>query len=426
MTAQDHCRSSAQNRAADYDVIVVGAGAAGMMAAIRAAQIGARVLLLEKGPRLGRKVRITGKGRCNVTNACAREEFIKRFFHNGDFLRDAFKAFSNRDLMHFFEQQGVALKVERQQRVFPQSGRAADVAAALETALAKNSVEVRTNIAVRDVLVDGRVRGVVLDGGEHIFASAVMIATGGLSYPETGSTGDGLLMARKSGHRITPTGPALTSLETRQKYVKEWEGLTLKNIRLIFVHGRKRQESGMGELLFTARGVSGPLVVSASGQAGEWLERGQAVRLEIDLKPALSADDLDARVLRDIDAAPRQRMKNFCRGLLPQRMIARFLKEAGVDTDLPANQLTAHQRRNVICKLKGLSFDIKSVAPLKTAMVTRGGISVRDVDPRTMQSRRVPGLYFAGEVLDVDGDTGGFNLQAAFSTGFLAGQSAVG
>lgn len=408
------------------NIIVIGGGAAGMMAAIRASQCGASVVLLEKNDRLGKKLYITGKGRCNVTNDCLLDDFLKRFRNNGKFLRNAFHVFFNQDVVKFFRSYGVPLKIERQQRVFPESDRASSIVKALEGALKQERVHVRLNCEVRELaLRQGEVIGVELNKGDILEADAVILATGGLSYPGTGSTGDGFKFSEKSGHHIEPLRPALVGLQISEDFPKFLEGLTLKNIKLTFTNGSKKVITGVGELLFTARGISGPLVVSHSGLVVDWLHGGKKVIVELDLKPGLSEKDLQTRFIRDFQISSRKILKNFLKNFLPQRMIEVFLKAGNVNPDKMVNQVTKEERVRLVGLLKKFHFTVVRAGSFATAMITQGGVSVKDIDPKTMQSRRVKDLFFAGEVIDVDADTGGFNLQAAFSTGYLAGQSSA-
>jgi len=407
-------------------IIVIGGGPAGIMAAIRAAQLGGQVLLLEKNDRLGKKLLLTGKGRCNLTNACGLDEFLKRVGRNGPFLRDAFKRFFNQALMNFFEERGVALKVERQERVFPKSDHAQSILHALEKTLAELKVEVRLRTPVDAVLLAGEAAGGVRTrDGQKIHGDAVVLATGGLSYPRTGSTGDGLKMARSSGHQVVEPRPALVGLKTVESFPGRLEGLTLKNIVLTFSEGRKKVRSEVGELLFTGKGISGPLVLSWSGTVGDWLADGKKVAVDIDLKPGLSEQDLDQRLLREFKAGARSLLKNILKNLLPMRLIEVFLEGCGLDPNQKANQISQEGRRRIIRLLKHFSVEAAACEPFDQAMVTRGGVSVKDINPKTMESRLVRNLFFAGELVDVDADTGGFNLQAAFSTGYLAGESAA-
>jgi len=407
-------------------IVVVGAGPAGMMAAIRAAGLNARVTLLEKNNSPAQKLLLSGKGRCNLTNACEPDAFYARFSKNGEFLRDAFKKLSNLDLMRFFEKRGLRLKVERQLRVFPETNRSASVAGALKKELEKSEVEVRYNAGVKDIVLrDGNIKGVLLFDNKIMPADKIILATGGVSYPFTGSTGEGLKLAGRLGHRITPLRPGLVPLETRQDYPRLLEGLTLKNIRLKFRDGKKEIISEVGELLFTKTGVSGPLVLSLSGAIVDWLAQSKIIRLEIDLKPALSREQLDARLLREFRLNAKKNIRNTLKSLLPLRMINLFISLSGIAPEKKASQVTAAERQKMLGLLKGLRLDITASRPIEEAMLTRGGVSLKDINPRTMESRLIKGLYFCGEMIDVDADTGGFNLQAAFSTGYLAGDSAA-
>ncbi len=397
-----------------------------MMAAIQAARSRADVTLIEKNAELGRKLLLSGKGRCNLTNACEMEAFLRRFSGNAQFLRDAFKIFFNKDLMRFFEKRGVRLKVERQLRVFPATDSSMSILAALKKELAFLKVKVIYKTCVRDVLIEnGRTRGVRLSGGREIRSDSVILATGGISYAFTGSTGDGIEFAARLKHRIVPFRPGLVPLTAAQPFVRELEGLTLKNIRLVFSRGGKKIVSEIGELLFTGNGVSGPLVLTLSGQIADWLAAadGSSVLLEIDLKPALTEDQLHERLLRDFRGAPKKTVKNIFRELLPARMIKVFLDILRIPQDKKANQVSHRERTEIVALLKRFSLDVNGTLPIEEAMVSRGGVSLRDIDPRTMGSRIIKGLFFAGEMIDVDADTGGFNLQAAFSTGYLAGKS---
>ncbi len=406
------------------DIIVIGGGPAGMMAAIRAGQMHAHVTLLEKNTSLGKKLLLSGKGRCNLTNACDLPAFLQRFPASGAFLRDAFKVFFNRDLMDFFESRGLKLKVERQDRVFPETDRADSILDVLLKELQHLHVDVRHGAVVKDIVVEhGSVKGVLCADGSAIAADRIILATGGMSYPFTGSTGAGFAIAGRLKHTIMPLRPGLVGLETQERH--GLEGLTLKNIRLAFGGEGKRIVSDMGELLFTHHGISGPLVLSLSGRIVDMLRQGKKVFAEIDLKPALSDEQLSARLVREFAGAPRTALKNVLKELLPSGMIDCFLKAVRIDGNITASHITKEQRQKIIEALKRFRFDITKNRPLDEAMVTQGGISLKEINPRTMESRLVKGLYFAGEVIDVDADTGGFNLQAAFSTGYLAGGSAA-
>ncbi|MCX5709244.1 MAG: NAD(P)/FAD-dependent oxidoreductase [Candidatus Omnitrophica bacterium] len=406
-------------------IIVVGAGPAGMMAAIRAAALGCSVIILEKKSIPGNKLLISGKGRCNLTNACDLDSFLKRFSKSGQFLRDAFKKFFNKELIDFFESRGLKLKVERQERVFPVTDRSSSILDALKDELRKNKVEIEVKSEVKEIQVkNGQVAGVVLVDGRTIFADKVILATGGVSYSFTGSDGGGLKIAKKLGHTVTDLVPGLVPLEVKQDYPRELEGLTLKNIRIIFSYGAKKIESEVGELVFTGFGISGPLVLTLSGTISEWLKAGKSVSAKIDLKPALTPEQVDNRLLREFAANPKKSIHNTLKELLPIRLIDCFLKILSIVPTKKTGEINQKERRGMALLLKGLSLDIIKTRPIEEAMVTRGGVSLKEINPRTMESRIIKGLYFAGEMIDVDADTGGFNLQAAFSTGYLAGESA--
>lgn len=407
-------------------VIVVGAGPAGLMAAIRASESGATVTLVEKKPSPGAKILLSGKGRCNLTNACDLDAFLKRFSGRGEFLRDAFKKFFNEDLMRFFEERGVPLKVERQERVFPVSDRSASIVEVLKNEVEKQNITTLHKAVVKDILVaNNQAQGVSLENGERLKADAVILATGGVSYAFTGSTGDGQRIAEKFGHSIVPLRPGLVPLDIKESYPKELEGLTLKNIRITFSSAKKEIVTEVGELMFTAKGISGPLVITESGRVNDLLAEQRRVHAIIDLKPGLTIEQLEARLLREFKANPRMSIRNILKELLPLRLIDTFIHILKIDSQKQASHVTLEDRRNIVKLLKAFTLEIKSTQPIEEAMVTRGGVSLKDINPRTMESRRVKGLYFAGEMIDIDADTGGFNLQAAFSTGYLAGESAA-
>ncbi|MDD3374528.1 MAG: NAD(P)/FAD-dependent oxidoreductase [Candidatus Omnitrophica bacterium] len=409
-------------------VIVIGAGPAGMMSAISASQFGANVILVEKNAVLGRKLLFTGKGRCNLTNRCSFDEFLERFSkNNGQFLRDAFKVLFNEELIEFFEKRGLQMKTERQQRVFPETDKSSSVVRVLSEELRKKNIKIRFSTIVKNIWINGKgcVAGVALSDGKKIESSKVILATGGASYQFTGSTGEGFKFAERLGHKIVPLRPGLVALETTQKEIKALSGVTLRNIRIYFVSGKKEIASSVGELLFTEFGVSGPIILSMSGIVVDWIQEGRKVFVEVDFKPALAFEQLDARFLKNFKDSPKKNIKNVLKDFLPQRLIDIFLEKSNILPDKRANQITPKEREKLILLFKRFPIEIKESLPMEEAMVTRGGISLKDINPRTMESKRVKGLYFAGEIIDVDGDTGGFNLQAAFSTGYLAGKSAA-
>jgi predicted Rossmann fold flavoprotein len=407
-----------------YRVIVIGGGAAGLMAAGQAAQCGAETLLLEKKSRPGLKLRITGKGRCNLTNEAPVPEFISHLA-NGRFLRQALARFSSADLVAFFHEQGVPTVTERGGRVFPESDRAQDIVDALVRWMGEQGATKRMRSPVTGLLVEeGRVVGVRVSSERIHDADAVVVATGGASYPDTGSTGDGYRMAAAAGHTIVPIRPALVPIETAGNVAPRLQGLSLRNVRLCVLIGGKARADAFGEMLFTHFGVSGPIVLSLSRQIVDALRSGERVVLSIDLKPALDEQKLDNRLLRDLDAYGKRQFQTLLAGLLPKKLIPICVEQTAILSTKTGAQITAQERKRLAHWLKGFRLEALGYRPFSEAIITAGGVDTREVDPRTMGSRRVSGLYFAGEVLDIDGDTGGYNLQAAFSTGWVAGRSA--
>lgn len=405
-------------------VIVIGGGASGMMTAITAAENGAEVILLEKNDRLGKKILITGKGRCNVTTDKDTDEIIRSFVHNGKFLYTALSSFSNQQVKYFFEEAGVPLKVERGERVFPVSDQSKDIVNALRRKMQEAGVDVWLNATVKEVLVeDGRVSGVQLVNGQKLLADHVIVATGGASYPGTGTTGDGYHFARKTGHTVVNLRPSLIPLECAEGYVKALQGLSLKNVNFTIETSQgKKLIQDFGEMLFTHFGISGPIVLSCSYKAVDyWQKNKEPLTGIIDFKPALSPEKLDARILRDIEEQKNKQLKNALHGLMPSKLIPVFIQKSGISPDKAMHQITREERQKMVELLKNFRFTITKARPIEEAIVTAGGVSVKEVSPKTMESKLVPGLYFTGEVLDIDGMTGGFNLQAAFSTGYLAG-----
>ncbi len=406
-------------------IIVVGAGPAGMMAAIRAGQLGQDVTLIERNPTLGRKLLLSGKGRCNLTNTTDIDSFFLRFSRSGQFLRDAFKHLFYPELMLFFQERGLKLKVERQMRVFPATDSSKSVLIVLEKELKACGVKLMRSCAVKELILEGRrAAGVVLEDNRKLAADRVILATGGVSYAFTGSTGDGIRLAGSCGHDLVKLRPGLVPLVIKEAFVRRLEGLTLKNITVKFSCVKKEVISAVGELLFTRKGISGPLVLSLSGQVLDWFEYEEPVFAEIDLKPALSAEQLDSRILRQIIAAPNKSLKNLLKDFLPQRLAEVFTSLVKIAPSKASNQVTQQERFAIIKLLKNLRLTVVGGEPIEEAMITRGGVSLKQINPRTMESRIISGLYFCGEMIDLDADTGGFNLQAAFSTGYLAGASA--
>ena len=407
-----------------YDVIVAGGGPAGLMAAIIAGQAGARVLLVEKMRDLGLKLKITGKGRCNLTNGAPLEKIIQQY-HNGKFLYGALTRFTNRDLQAFFQERGLALKTERGNRVFPASDEAGDVIRVLKKELKKYTVEVKYSSPVREIIiVDGNIRG-VKTADTVWYGRKVIIATGGASYPGTGSTGDGYELARQAGHHIVPIRPALVPLESDDSWVFKLQGLTLKNVMVSVYVNEKKTSCEFGEMLFTHFGLSGPVILTLSYDIIQLLEeKKNRVEISIDLKPALSAEQLDHRILRDFNIQLNKQIKNSLFELLPKKIIPIIIELANIPPEKPVNSVTKEERRRLIKLLKDLRIHITKPRPIAEAIVTAGGIDIKEINPRTMESKLVKGLYFAGEIIDYHGRTGGYNLQGAFSTGYLAGISA--
>ena len=408
-------------------IIVIGGGPGGMMAAIYAARAGAQVTLLEQNEKLGKKLYITGKGRCNVTNAAEREEFLQHVFRNPRFLYAAFAELDNTGLMRLIENEGVPLKTERGNRVFPVSDHSSDIILALKRAMEKADVEICLNTRVKSLQTEEtRISGVQLESGEVLSADAVILATGGMSYPSTGSTGDGYRFAEDAGHTIETPKPSLVPIETRESWPANLMGLTLKNVRLTAFATVKGKEkvlySEMGEMLFTHFGISGPLVLTLSCLMPE---NPEEVRLEIDLKPALDESTLDARLVRDFRELSRKQLAAAMDGLVPHNLGIQLLLLAHLPATLPINSVTAEQRKSLVKLLKAVPLTPKRLRGFDEAIITRGGVNVKEVNPKTMESKRIQGLYFAGELLDLDAATGGYNLQIAFSTGALAGQSAA-
>ncbi len=408
---------------ARYDAIVIGAGAAGLMAAGRAAQLGKNVLLLEKNDRPARKLMITGKGRCNVTNNCAEDAFITQVKTNGRFLYSAISAFPPRETIAFLEGRGLHLKTERGNRVFPVSDKAVDVVDSLVAFVKEEGVRLQKGTVKSLMVQDGAVRGATLDDGTRIESGAVVVATGGLSYPLTGSTGDGYRLARQAGHTVIDPTPSLVPIVAEEGWCKDLMGLSLKNVTLT-VHDKKKSKpvfQELGEMLFTHFGVSGPLVLSASSLMDA--HRLADYTLSIDLKPALSAEQLDKRLQRDFSINLNKDFINSLGDLLPKKLIPVIVYLCGIPPETKVNQLTREMRKALADTVKSLRITPKAFRPIEEAIITCGGVKVSEINPKTMQSKLCEGLYFAGEVIDVDAYTGGYNLQIAFCTGFLAGQN---
>ncbi len=403
-------------------VIVVGGGAAGMMASIAAAGAGDEVTLIEKNEKLGKKLFITGKGRCNVTNSSDIETVFSNINRNPKFMYSALYSYDNNAVMSFFEDNGCKLKVERGNRVFPVSDHSSDIIKTLEKVLKAENVKVLLNKKVRSLIIDNNVlMGVILTDDSKLTADKVILATGGLSYPATGSDGDGLRLARDSGHKITDTVPSLIPLTSDEEWVNDLQGLSLKNVTFSLISGKKTIFSELGEMLFTHFGVSGPLVLSASSFYQKEAEKNSDIYASIDLKPWLSEEQLDKRILRDFEENRNKSFKNSLDGLLPKRLTETVVKLSGIDPDTKVNLISREERKTLLNLLKNLSFKITGTRPIEEAIITRGGVSVKDINPSTMESKLIKNLYFAGEMIDIDAMTGGYNLQLAWSTGHLAG-----
>lgn len=404
-------------------VVVIGGGAAGCFAAYFAALNKNQVTLLEKNEKLGKKIYITGKGRCNLTNASDMDILFNNVMSNKKFLYSAFYAFDNMQVIDWFESFGMKTKTERGNRVFPESDHSSDVIAALQRALRKEKVNISFNTTVSDIITEnGKISGVKLKDNTIIKCDKVIVATGGLSYPSTGSTGDGYLFAKKCGHQVTDCSPSLVPFNVKEDWIKELQGLSLKNVKVSIYKDKKLLYQDFGEMLFTHFGVSGPLILSASASIKKSFVN-LPLRLGIDLKPALSAEELDKRILRDFEENKNRQFKNSLSKLLPAKIIPVIIRLTGINPDKSVNEITKEERNCLLGLLKNFPLTLNGLRDFKEAIITKGGVSVKEINPSTMESKLMPGLYFAGEVLDLDAMTGGYNLQIAWSTGHLAGSS---
>ena len=404
-------------------VFVIGGGAAGMLAAIFAARGGSEVHLFEKNEKLGKKIYITGKGRCNVTNACEAEDYFEAVLSNRKFLYSSFYGFTNQDVMDFFEDLGLPLKIERGNRVFPVSDHSSDVINALARELKHQKVHIHLNTEIKSVLeADGKFTGIRLKNGEEQHADKCIIATGGVSYPSTGSTGDGLHWAKNLGHKIKDLSPGLVPFETGESWVRELQGLSLRNIDVVIKDGKKKLYEDFGEMIFTHYGVSGPVMLSASSIVGKQLAK-RPLTLSINLKPALSEEQLDHRILRDFEENKNKQFKNSVGKLFPAKLIPVIIRLSGIDPEKQVNTISKEERRNFEHLIRNFEVTLTGLRGYNEAIITRGGVSTKEVDPGTMESRLVENVYFAGEMLDLDAVTGGYNLQIAWSTGCAAGRS---
>ncbi len=407
-----------------YDIAVVGAGAAGTMAAICASQARKDVVLIERNNSIGKKLLLTGKGRCNISNAASIDIFIEKFGKQGKFLRSAFSAFFNHDLIDFFKTRGIGLKTERQSRIFPITDKASSVIDVLKKSLLDNKVSILYNARLLDVKRKSDFFQLELAGKDKICAKRLILATGGTSYKATGSSGDGFRIAKKLGHAIIPLKPALVPLKTKEAWVKKLQGLSLKNVRIALKCDSKKIVSEVGELIFTHFGLSGPLILDLSGKVVSMLEKDKQIRLFIDLKPGLKPEQLQRRLLNEFKTTGSTKLKNILKSLLPQRLISVFIDLSNLDGEKKANQIGREERNTIANLLKGVPLTITGFLHIEEAMVTNGGVSTKQINPRTMESKIIPGLYFAGEIIDGCASSGGYNLQQAFSTGFLAGKEA--
>ena len=404
-------------------VVVVGGGAAGMMAAYQASENGHKVILVDKNEKLGKKIYITGKGRCNLTNAGELEVIFNNIMTNRKFLYSALYSFTNDDVINFFENNGMKTKIERGNRVFPVSDHSSDVISTVAKALRKNKVDIRLFTPVKDLIItNDKACGVLLENGEKIVCDSVIIATGGLSYPSTGSTGDGYRIAKDSGHTINKCEPSLVPMNIKEEWVKELQGLSLRNVNVRIINGKKKLYNELGEMLFTHFGVSGPLILSASAMINrKYFDEN--LKIIIDLKPALDVEQLNKRILRDFEEELNKQFKNSLNKLLPSKLVPVVINLSGIDPDKQVNTITKEERQKLAYLLKNLEISFNGFRGWNEAIITKGGISVKDINPSTMESKIVSNLYFCGEVLDLDALTGGYNLQIAWSTGYLAGDS---
>lgn len=407
-------------------VAIIGGGPAGMLAGIYAAQRGNEVHLFEKNEKLGKKLYITGKGRCNVTNACDTEELFPAMMSNGKFLYSAFYTYNNHDIIEFFENEGVPLKTERGNRVFPVSDHSSDIIRALERRLKQEGVQIHLHTEVKRILTEeGSASGVELSNGHVFHADDVIVATGGLSYPTTGSTGDGYRFAKETGHKVTELKPSLVPLKTKEDYIPKLQGLSLRNTGLTIKNGKKVLYKDFGEMMFTHFGVTGPMILSASAHIGKALEKQQELSAWLDLKPALKPEQLDARILREFEKAPNKQFKNVIGVLFPSSLTPVMMELGGISPEKMIHEISREERLRFGELIKNFPFTIVGMGEFKEAIITRGGVSVKEINPGTMESRIMKHLYFIGEVLDLDAVTGGYNLQIAWSTAYMAA-NAVG
>ncbi len=402
------------------DIVIIGGGAAGMMAAITAAMNGHNVKLFEKNEKLGKKIYITGKGRCNITNSSDIDVLFKNVITNEKFMYSAFYTLTNDALIEMFNNWGLETKNERGNRVFPLSDKSVDVIKCLEKQLKANSVDVHLNTNVNDIIVEeGRAKGIILSDGKNVLADKVIVATGGFSYKTTGSTGDGYNFAKKVGHKVTDILPALVPLNIKEDFYKDLQGLSLKNVEVTFYRDKKQVYKEFGEMLFTHFGVSGPLILSGSSFVTKYLANGETIKIILDLKPALTKEALDDRILRDFSSMLNKDFRNSLSELLPKKLIPVIIETCGISPFKKVNEITKNERKALVDSIKEFEMTAVSTRDFNEAIITQGGVSVKEINPGTMESKLIKDLYFCGEVIDVDALTGGYNLQVAWSTGYL-------
>jgi len=408
----------------EFDAIIIGAGPAGMMAAIRAAERNRNILLVERNNSPGKKLLISGKGRCNLTNSCDIEDFLEKFSQSRNFLRNSFAQFFNTDLISFFEDTQVKLKAEPDGRVFPKSNRSNDILEALKLKLKNKNIKVLLGERAREIIIkDKKIAGLLTHSGKRFLTTRIAITTGGLSYPETGSTGDGYKIIEQLGHQIVPLKPALVPILIKERFIKNWQGISLKDVQLTLSVGGKAIDKRSGDMIFTHFGISGPVVLDISAAVYDALKLKSDVTIAINFNPGLDHKKLDTRLLRKFSASSRKSIKNIFKNLLPQGIIERFLEYCSINPDKSASQVSVAERKKLIKGFFDLRLTVKAVMPAKDGIVTRGGVNTKEINPKTMESKLIKGLFFAGEVIDIDARTGGYNMQAAFSTGWVCGDN---
>ena len=407
-------------------IVIVGGGPAGMMAAIRASQLTGNVTLIEKNDILGKKLLLTGNGRCNFTNSNSLEKFLERYEKNGKFLKDAFKMFFNKNLINFFESRGLKTITENDKRVFPHTNKAVSVNELLEKELIKNKVKIFFNKQLKDIIVENnKVKAIILSDHSKINVNSLILATGGISFSSTGSNGEGIKIVEKLGHRIVSLRPGLIPLITNNKNLSFLEGLSLKDVCVNFETMNKKMKTSIGDLIFTKNGISGPIILSISGQIVDLMNNKIKISPTIDLVPDKNKKEIEREISNDTQKYPKKSISNVLKMKFPDRLIDYAMNILDIDPSCKANQLKALQRKKIVSFFKDMKLEITGYESYEKAMITRGGISLKEIDPKSMSSKKIDGLFFAGEMIDINGDTGGYNLQAAFSTGFLAGNNAI-